>query len=693
MKIKLSQEVTKIRFNDCKEITLQGRSSIVLPDDSSGVFLFVVDSYSDHYTGGRYHIWEYALTLCELGYKVVWLSTCYPIYLESFRDNKYLDNLIIVIQSSGSPSPFIFDKSYVFKNIVGTPLGCIECVAQYKLKHPSSKYYQVVLVVPPLAQQYRKGPDVEWPSPGFDSLEGFMKNADFFWTQTYLNKEALAKWLDIDEKKIRVLPPVINTDVASKYINNPKSDKVLFISRFVTYKHPEIALKVLADLHFKGELIMIGGAGGLSYCQFEQMAKDMGVHLKIIESCSDDEKFRIISQCKLLLYPSDWEDFGMPPMEVGYFGIPTVAFRNPTYEEAFKDTIIYVKRGSYEDFKEKTRQVLNSNELRLDAQLLVLANYQWKNAVINMQRALWKEPKPGEKITILFDIVQGCQDRGIGDVLLTTPIIRELKKKFNNCEIHYIAHKHNSQILIGNPDIDKLATSTEELLSEYTYHLTLERKLEDYSIPRNREHRLDSLAKLYNLELEDKSLVLNLSHDEVEEVRRKYILDNRKKNIVIAFKSSSKYRNWPMNNFYELAKALQYEYNVYLVDGKPEPYFDNLQMTKNLSGKLDVRELCSLIKCSDLIITLDSASLHIAGALDKKCVALMGPVKKELRCSYYPNCHDVSEIRRNRCIVREGNCFDLQSGEFRWKCLNKGICQVIQSITVDDIIKKVKKVI
>lgn len=693
MRVKLNQEVTKIRFKNNQEITLQSCNSIELPEDSSNVFLFVVDSYKDHYTGGRYHIWEYSLALAELGYQVIWLSNCYPIYLESFRDFKYLDNLIIVIQSSGSPSPFIFDKRYVFKNIVGTPLGCIECVAQYKLRHPQIKYYQVVLVVPPLAQQYRTGADVEWPSLGFDSLEGFMKVADYYWTQTNLNKQELAKWLDIDIKKIKVLPPVINTEVAKKYINNFKSDKVLFISRFVTYKHPEIALKVLADLHFRGEFIMIGGAGGLSYCQFEQMAKDMGVNLKIIESCSDDEKFKIISQCKLLLYPSDWEDFGMPPMEVGYFGIPTVAFRNPTYEEAFKDTIIYVKRGSYEDFKEKTKQALKSNELRLDAQLLVLANYQWKNAVINMQRALWKEPKPGEKITILFDIVQGCQDRGIGDVLLTTPIIRELKKKFNNCEIHYIAHKHNSQILIGNPDIDKVVTSTSDLLPEYTYHLTLERELEDYSIPRNREHRLDSLAKLYNLELEDKSLVLNLSHDEVEGVRSKYILDNRKKNIVIAFKSSSKYRNWPMTYFYELAKTLQYEYNVYLVDGKPEPYFDSLQMAKNLSGKLNVRELCCLIKCSDLVISLDSAALHIAGALDKKCIVLMGPIKNELRCSYYPNCHDVSEIRRNRCVVKEGNCFDLQSGEFRYKCLNKGICQVLLSITVDDVLKKIKKVI
>jgi ADP-heptose:LPS heptosyltransferase len=438
---------------------------------------------------------------------------------------------------------------------------------------------------------------------------------------------------------------------------------------------------------------MIGGAGGLSYCQFEQMAKDAGVHLKIIESCSDDEKFNIISQCKLLLYPSDWEDFGMPPMEVGYYGIPTVAFKNLTYEEAFKDTLIYAKRQSYEDFKDKVKQALNKNELNLEIQSLVFANYKWNNAVINMKRALWKEPKAEEEITILFDIVQGCQERGIGDVLMTTPIIKELKRKFINCRIHYLAHNYNSKILIGNPDVDKIITSQNDLLPYYTYHLTLERKLEDYSIPRNRDHRLDSIAKLFNIELEDRKLVLNLSHEEVEEIRNKYIINNRKKNIVIAFKSSSKYRNWPMTHFYQLANQLQWDYNVYLVDGQEDNYFDGLRLSKNLSGKLDIRELSCLIQCSDLVISLDSACLHIAGALDKKCIALMGPVRQELRCKYYPNCHDISELRRNICVLKSGDCFDLQCGEVRYKCFNKGRCEVLYAISVDDVIKMLKKVI
>jgi ADP-heptose:LPS heptosyltransferase len=46
----------------------------------------------------------------------------------------------------------------------------------------------------------------------------------------------------------------------------------------------------------------------------------------------------------------------------------------------------------------------------------------------------------------------------IGDVVLTTPIIRALKKQIPTCEIHYITKENNREILADNPYIDQLFT-------------------------------------------------------------------------------------------------------------------------------------------------------------------------------------------------------------------------------------------
>ena len=46
----------------------------------------------------------------------------------------------------------------------------------------------------------------------------------------------------------------------------------------------------------------------------------------------------------------------------------------------------------------------------------------------------------------------------IGDVILTTPIIRALKKQIPSIEIHYITKENNRAILADNPYIDQLFT-------------------------------------------------------------------------------------------------------------------------------------------------------------------------------------------------------------------------------------------
>ena len=57
----------------------------------------------------------------------------------------------------------------------------------------------------------------------------------------------------------------------------------------------------------------------------------------------------------------------------------------------------------------------------------------------------------------------------IGDVVLTTPVVRCLKKQIPNATIHFITKKPFSSILENNPYIDKLITikaSINEVISD-----------------------------------------------------------------------------------------------------------------------------------------------------------------------------------------------------------------------------------
>ena len=299
------------------------------------------------------------------------------------------------------------------------------------------------------------------------------------------------------------------------------------------------------------------------------------------------------------------------------------------------------------------------------------------------ETTLWEGVK--EPLTILFDIRTMCPSRGIGDVLMTTPIIRALKQKFPNSEITYWAHKDNYEALIGNPYIDVLVCDNlPTYRNKYTHYLRLERKLEDYSIPRNLLHRLDSISAIFNVEVEDKSLILNLSQQEINFVKD-YIMEPHKKQIGIAVKTSTPFRDWPQERFHQLAQELGQYYRVYILDKYYLTYFDTIEY--NLTGRFTLRELCAFISHLDLVITLDSACLHIAAALGKKTIALFGAIPSELRAKYYKDCHVIQKIPCGE------SCYDLQKGNWVGRCsyFGPGLC--LLNIQVEDVFQKVRELL
>ena len=44
----------------------------------------------------------------------------------------------------------------------------------------------------------------------------------------------------------------------------------------------------------------------------------------------------------------------------------------------------------------------------------------------------------------------------IGDIVLTTPVIRGIKQQVENAEVHYLTKKSFSSVLQANPYIDKV---------------------------------------------------------------------------------------------------------------------------------------------------------------------------------------------------------------------------------------------
>ena len=59
--------------------------------------------------------------------------------------------------------------------------------------------------------------------------------------------------------------------------------------------------------------------------------------------------------------------------------------------------------------------------------------------------------------------------KGIGDVLLTTPLIRALKKHYPDCEISFLTKRASVKILKLNPNVSEILTREEDAQSRIAF--------------------------------------------------------------------------------------------------------------------------------------------------------------------------------------------------------------------------------
>lgn len=239
---------------------------------------------------------------------------------------------------------------------------------------------------------------------------------------------------------------------------------------------------------------------------------------------------------------------------------------------------------------------------------------------------------------ILFDTNHEASGRGLGDILMSTAIIKKIKKENPQSKLIYTTRPAAEPILRNNPYIDELKAEEYirndfiDKLDNYDKHYFLGKMTEDYSVERNRQPRIDSMAELFNIELEDKKPELFLTEKELE--NEKKFISKDKLNIIVCNESISHRRKLERNLFLKLLDNLKkYNYNIIVVGIKKEYY---PEWICNLTGKTNLRELFSIIALSDLVITMDNFVSHIAAAFDKKEIILYTTIPAEWRCIYYP---------------------------------------------------------
>lgn len=300
----------------------------------------------------------------------------------------------------------------------------------------------------------------------------------------------------------------------------------------------------------------------------------------------------------------------------------------------------------------------------------------------------------------------------IGDIVLTTPVIRCLKNQLQDVEVHYLTKPQYIQILQNNPYIDKIwhlehsLWSTLKKIKSQNFDLIvdLHNNLRSFIIKTFCNTKTTSFDKL-NFH---KFLIVNFKFNILP---KKHIVDryiNTLKTIGIVNDNEGLDYFFSVENFlsdeiskidfyciaiggqHNTKKLPYYKINeiisnidgkVVLIGGKEDETVAKLIQEKfiekiiNYVGKLTISQSAFVIKQSKILITHDTGMMHIAAALKKPIIAIWGNTIPEFGMyPYYGNnmiyfknfevlglkCRPCSKIGFDSCPKRHFNCMKMQ---------------------------------
>lgn len=273
----------------------------------------------------------------------------------------------------------------------------------------------------------------------------------------------------------------------------------------------------------------------------------------------------------------------------------------------------------------------------------------------------------------------------MGDVILTSPVIRCLKTRFPECELHFLVKSKFKEAIENNPHISKF-----HFIEDSPAELFQELKNENFDLvidlQRNRKSTVHGkrLGKIYTTfpKLNFKKFLLTTF--KINRLPDLHVVDRYFKavekfgvrndnlgldfplrktdppevNNYIAIVLGATYytKRIPIEKLIEIISGLQSP--VVLLGGKAEIAIAE-ELTKkfpqviNVVGKTSLQESANYIQHAKSIITSDTGLMHIAAALNKKTITIWGNTVPAFGMSAYIPQHPENKID---CEVKDLSC-------------------------------------
>lgn len=301
----------------------------------------------------------------------------------------------------------------------------------------------------------------------------------------------------------------------------------------------------------------------------------------------------------------------------------------------------------------------------------------------------------------------------IGDIVLTTPVIRGIKTQISEAEVHYLTKPAYTEILTDNPHIAKIHTLSEApgktiedlRLENFDYIIDLQHNLRSRNIKRSLKRMYFTvnkinvrkcllvkfkIDKLPHTHIVDRYLeTVSLFDIKPDRLGLEYYVPKNEKilpsslgkkyaggyiAIVIGAKHNTK--KIPLKQLSSIIGTI--EHPVILIGG-PEDKNNGESIIASLPGKTiyngcgewNINQSASLIEQANCVIAGDTGMMHIAAAFKKRIITIWGNTTPRFGMyAYFPDqlsvdfeikglkCRPCSKLGKESCPKKHFKCMN-----------------------------------
>ena len=247
-----------------------------------------------------------------------------------------------------------------------------------------------------------------------------MKRAPMIIANSDYTKKDIVRYLQIDERKIQVAYPPVNSifkeipdenigdDFYEKYSLDRRKKYLLYVGALdLPRKNVGTILKAFNDFkkNFQGkiddevELLLVGYTtlkGDANSIPSQITKMNLAESARIISDVPDEDLVRFYNVANVFLFPTLYEGFGLPPIEAMACGTPVIASDVSSIPEVLGEAALFVSPNDFEGIAGNIYKLLTDEKLRdekIAAGKKRAALYTWKNyckSTLKAYRKLWQ---------------------------------------------------------------------------------------------------------------------------------------------------------------------------------------------------------------------------------------------------------------------------------------------------------------